>query len=384
MSLHGACLVLLVWITSCRLSSGEILKVRPLIVGEQLLWLNHNQGEIYSYRIPIMAATSRGSLLALAEARKASSSDAGAKFIALRRSTDKGRTWTPTKFLVNDGEVLDGLNLGAVIVDEQKDLVFVMYTLCGHHYDCLISSVMLIQTSDDGVSWSAPRNISEQVGTQMFMPGPGYGIQKRFEPKKGRLIVCGHGTLPRDGVYCLLSDDHGVKWRFGGSMRGIPYGQPKKRGDFTPDESQPFELPDGSVIVNSRNQNFYHCNCRVIMQSFDASETYPLDYLKFDEKLVDPAVAASAMFKNGVVFFTNPATPTKRINMTLQWSYDNGTTWQPTRLEIWRGPSAYSSLTMMERNTDDLRFIYLIYEKGYKDPYESISFVRIHLYGGLL
>lgn len=356
-------------------------KIDPLVYEEQLLWVSGVEGSVNTYRIPLITFTPKGSLLAFAEARKGSSGDAGHKFIAMRRSTDKGATWSPTSFIVDDGQDPDGLNLGSVVVDEEKALIILIY--CIHFHTSGVAGTMMVASQTDGLSWSRPRNISSHIGVQPFAPGPGFGIQKRYSPAKGRLVVCGHGSPEGDGVFCILSDDHGQTWFSGGSVRSIPFNSPKRAQDFNPDEPQPVEMPDGSIVVNVRNQNFYRCHCRMVVRSLDGGLSLPMEQLYFDYTLVDPAVAAGVLLKDGVLYFTNPAHEHLRVNLTLRWSTSLGRAWEARTVQIWGGPSGYSSMTSLNSSSvEDSKFIYVIYEKGRKDYYESISLVKIHLFGG--
>ena len=69
------------------------------------------------------------------------------------------------------------MNLGVVLVDNETKTIFVFFTVCAHYYQCNVSSQFYIKSYDDGLTWTQPYNVSQQIGTKMFAGGPGYGFQ---------------------------------------------------------------------------------------------------------------------------------------------------------------------------------------------------------------
>ena len=68
---------------------------------------------------------------------------------------------------------------------------------------------------------------------------------------------------------------------------------------------------DGSILVNIRNQNSYHCHCRMVTRSYDGAETFPMENLYLDETLIEPACAAGMVYHKNVLFFSNPKSTTE-------------------------------------------------------------------------
>ena len=164
-------------------------------------------------------------------------------------------------------------------------------------------------------------------------------------------------------------------------MPAIPYGKWKKRGDFNPDECQPYEMPNGDIVVNARNQDIYHCPCRLQLISKDGGETFSHRHVSILEDLPDVVVQASILYQDGVVFFTNPFNhqPGNRVNMTLTWSTDGGVSFKHHH-RIWAGGSGYSCLTSI-RPVDPMGFgvLGVVFEKGPdKSTYwHTVTFVRL-------
>ncbi|MHB8954309.1 MAG: sialidase family protein [Pirellulaceae bacterium] len=337
------------------------------------------QDGYHTYRIPALAVTSEGTILALAEGRRGSSSDTGNIDLLVKRSTDNGETWSEQRVIWDDA----GNTCGnpCVVVDQDTGVLWLLATWNrGEDREAQIIAktstntrrVFVMQSADDGRTWSAPQEITPAVKKDdwtWYATGPGSGIQIQQGPHKGRLVIpCDHIEAGTKHYYShvIYSDDHGASWQLGGTTPAHQV-----------NECAVVELSGGRLMLNMRNYDRSKKN-RQRAVSDDGGLTWKDQ--RFDSMLIEP-ICQAAMERcsgpddanEGVLLFSNPASADERVNMTVRASFDEGETWAACRV-LHAGPSAYSDLAVLA--TGDIG---CLYEAGNTHPYESIVFARFTL-----
>jgi len=349
------------------------------VVATQKLFVSGRDG-YHTYRIPSVIVTKAGTVLAFCEGRKTGRGDAGDIDLLMKRSTDGGRTFSPQRVIWDDGPNTCGNP--CPVVEEASGTVWLLLTWNrgSDHEGKILSGtsrdtrrVFVAHSSDDGVSWSRPAEITEHVKKPTwtwYATGPGVGIQLRRGPHKGRLVIpCDHKTAPPTVTYhshVIYSDDRGRSWRLGGSAGpGV-------------NECQVIERSGGQLLLNMRRERRVRTPRRYIATSDDAGASF--SKVSADEALVGPACQGCILRHSwnggagrGRVLFSNPAHASRRMGMTLRVSLDEGGSW-PVSIVLHAGPAAYSCLT---RLSDGL--VGCLYEAGTKHPYESIVFARVRI-----
>ncbi len=329
----------------------------------------------HTYRIPALIVTKEGSLLAFCEGRKNNRRDHGDIDLLLKRSTDGGRTWSDQQIVYEEGGT-EEITIGnpCPVVDRETGAIWLPF--CRDNKDVLVT-----RSIDDGVTWSDPVDITADVTKPDWTwvaTGPGIGIQLENEPYKGRLVIpSDHGKGSGDEgdervqySHVFYSDDHGETWQLGAAV--APH----------TDECQVIEKDDGTLLINMRNYwgrqggRPDRGSMRALATSQDGGATW--SELSFDSTLIEPICQASLIRHTGYaaaespsrLLFSNPASPTDRIDLTVRLSYDSGKTWPVSRL-LNPGRSAYSNLAILPDGS-----IACLYERGKSIPYETITFAR--------
>jgi sialidase-1 len=341
---------------------GEVEKRDIWVAGE---------GGYHTYRIPSLIETSNGSLLAFCEGRKGGGGDAGNIDLLLKRSVDGGRTWGRSTILWDDGANTCGNP--CPVVDQATGIVWLLLThnLGVDHESAIVEgtgkgsrTVWVTSSSDDGVTWKEPHEITsttKKADWTWYATGPGVGIQLQRSAHAGRLVIpCDHKVLGTKELYShvIYSDDHGMSWRLGGRMP-----------DDLNNECQVVELSDGRLLMNMRHYDRERMT-RSLSISEDGGGTWSGNF--FQPNLIDPICQASLISvstgEEQLLLFSNPASQTRRVNMTVKMSSDEGRSW-PASLVLHKGPSAYSSLEALSDGK-----LACLYECGVKSSYETIAF----------
>lgn len=327
-----------------------------------------------TFRIPAIVTTNSGLILAFAEGRVNGSSDTGNIDLVMRSSEDGGKTWSTLKIIWNDGENVCG-NPAPVVNRKTGEIHLLMtWNLGEDHEQHIIDGkskdsrrVFITSSSDNGKNWSTPKEITSSVKKEnwtWYATGPCHGIQLEKGKFKGRLMIpCDHIEAGSKKYYShiIYSDDHGKTWHLGGTT---PQDQVN--------ECTVAELPDGKLILNMRNYDRTQ-KSRKTSFSEDGGKTWSA--IQPDTALIEPICQASLIYqkKNKKLWFLNPASETSRTNMTLKSSTDFGKTWRVVKV-LHLGPSAYSDLTLINKNT-----LGCLFEGGNLSPYEGIVFTTFEI-----
>lgn len=310
-----------------------------------------------TYRIPAIIATPNGDLLAFCEGRVHGEDDFGDINIVLKRSSDKGKTWSALQIIV-DADSLQAGNPAPVtdLTDPAypRGRIFLFYNTGNNHENEVrkgngLREVWYKTSTDNGQTWSDPVNITTQVhrpnhpranGAYRFPEDwrsyantPGHAMQFSTGKYRGRIFVAANHSagdpLPHFTDYNahgFYTDDHGKTFHLSQTVA--------LAGS---NESMATALSADRLMMNSRNQKG-DIRARIVSISSDGGATWDSTY--FDHNLPDPVNQGSILTlentparraagqEKAIIAFCNAADTQQRNNLTLRISYDEGKTWK--------------------------------------------------------
>ncbi len=347
-----------------------------------------------TYRIPAIIQVPNGDLLAFAEGRVKGSADFGDINLVLKRSSDRGKSWSSIETLVD----YDSLQAGnpAPVVDlldpaHPQGVVYLFYnTGNNHEYQVRLNQgireIWVIKSYDLGATWIAPENITAQVHRpnhpaanpaythtadwRHYANTPGHAIQISEGRYKGRLYVAANHSVgdPQERfreyrAHGFYSDDHGKSYQLSESLT-FPGSN----------ESTAAPLSQDRLLMSVRNQEGT-VRQRILAYSSDGGTTWEEEY--FEPQLPDPVCQGSLLAlgtENGKTWLahSNASDPKDRNHLTVKISMDEGRTWNrsipidSTSDSTKTSWTAYSDLVLLDPDT-----LGILYER---DNYQEIVF----------
>ena len=319
-----------------------------------------------AFRIPGLVTTNKGTLLGVYDVRYNNSADLQEHVnIGLSRSTDGGKTWEKMRLPLAFGEydglpsAQNGVGDPSILVDTKTNTVWIVAAWThgmgnqrawwsSHPGMDLNHTAQLVmaKSTDDGKTWSAPINVTEQVkdpSWYFLLQGPGRGITM----SDGTLVFptqfIDSTRVPNAGI--MYSKDGGKTWKMHNYAR------------TNTTEAQVAEVEPGVLMLNMRDNRK---GSRAVSITKDLGQTWT-EHVSSRSALQESVCMASLISVNAkdnvlgkeLLIFSNPNTTKGRHSTTIKISMDGGVTWLPEyqllldEADNW----GYSCLTMIDKET---------------------------------
>lgn len=304
-----------------------------------------------TYRIPAMAQTADGTLIACYDSRNNSSADLPSDIdIVCRRSHNEGTTWDARTIAVahtggNTDAAAAGVGDGSLLYDPVTGKLWLSYLespagigLANSSTDRSATSVSTVHpqirySTDDGLTWSAAGDLTA------LKPSGATGIFA----SSGHGVVLANGTLVQPYAYdrgsvsyaaLAYSTDHGTTWQLGTTIgAGLS-------------ENKIAQRADGTLLDDARSTD---ADYRVLATAAGPASTWSTPTA--NTALPDPHCNGDVLtLPNGWLLESNPGSPTSRSNGVVRESRDGGATW-PYTWTIQPGAFGYSTMVELQPGT---------------------------------